>query len=753
MTDAVEKLSGKLGIDTTDFKTAIGAANREMRVLESSFKAGAAALGDWTKDATGLESRMKSLTGQIDIQKLKVNALQEEHQRLVEANGANSRAAQDAEIKLNKETETLNKMERELSTTSTALDEMQSGTDETSDSVENLGENTDETGGKLKGFESVLGGVGAAIKTTVGVALGLVAAVAAIGGAVAGMVFSVAGASADLVDLSTKTGISVEQLQEMAYIGDQVGTSLDTITGAQARLIRSMNSGRDGTGEQADAFKALGIDVEDATGNLRDTQDVFADVIDRLGEIKNPAERDALAMSLFGKSAQELNPLIAAGSDELARLADEAHNVGAVMAEEDVAAFEAFDDTLASLQAGLKGTVGTLLTAFLPGFQSVFDQVGGYLEQFKAIVDGSDGDLGKVAEGLTGLITQIAEDIAQQAPQFLESGLAIVQSILDAITAALPSMLSAAVSILTSLLNFIVANLPGLLGAGVEILLTLIDAIVQNLPMLIDAALQAIIALAQGLTEALPQLIPAIAQAIIVIVQTLLENLPLLVEVAGQLLIAIADGIAQAMPYLWGYVLEGKFYPTLISTLLKIIPSLLQTGAKLLISLAQGLVNSIPAETLRVVSTFIETILTRFALSTIRFVDMGRNFIEGMVQGIYEGAGALFDAVSSIVDEMLGTVTGALGIQSPSKVGKGYGANFIGALALGGLEVLQDVERTFTAMTGRLSEAAVSGLGSSQSAGPTTVQNHDSFQFFSPVYVQGNTPPGSLGARLKSKRV
>ncbi len=105
-------------------------ANRELRVLETGFKASAAALGDWTKDATGLESRVKTLTSQIDVQKLKVAALTAEHKRLVEENGENSHAAQDAEIKLNKETESLNKMENELGTTETALQGMKEGTNE-----------------------------------------------------------------------------------------------------------------------------------------------------------------------------------------------------------------------------------------------------------------------------------------------------------------------------------------------------------------------------------------------------------------------------------------------------------------------------------------------------------------------------------------------------------------------------------------------------------------------------------------------
>ena len=39
-------------------------------------------------------------------------------------------------------------------------------------------------------------------------------------------------------------------------------------------------------------------------------------VIDALGKVTNETERDALAMQILGKSAQELNPLIEAGSQD-----------------------------------------------------------------------------------------------------------------------------------------------------------------------------------------------------------------------------------------------------------------------------------------------------------------------------------------------------------------------------------------------------------------------------------------------------
>ncbi len=60
-------LSSKISLDTTDFKAAVAALNRDIRVIESGFRASAAALGDWSKSADGLQLRIKALTGQIDL--------------------------------------------------------------------------------------------------------------------------------------------------------------------------------------------------------------------------------------------------------------------------------------------------------------------------------------------------------------------------------------------------------------------------------------------------------------------------------------------------------------------------------------------------------------------------------------------------------------------------------------------------------------------------------------------------------------
>jgi hypothetical protein len=691
MAEAIEALSGKLGLDTTDFKAGISAANRELRVLESGFRASASSLGDWTKSADGLEMRVKSLTGQIDIQKAKVGALREEYERVKAEKGENSRAAQDLEIKLNKETETLGKMENELQQSEQALQEMGQAEDET-------GQKAEEAGGKVSGFKQVIGGIGGIVKGAITVVAGLAVAVVAVTTAIGGLVFSTADASAQLVDMSAKTGISTTRLQELAYVGEQVGTSQDTITGSLARLTRSMFTAQtqyadyvaaqadaaakgeefDGQlGDSAAAFDRLGVSVTDGSGNLRDSEAVFNDLLTALGNVPNEAERDALSMSLFGKSAMELNPLIKAGSEELARLSQEAHDVGAVMSEEDVSAFEEFDDTLSSLQMGLKGTVGTLMSAFLPGFQSVFNQAGGYLRTFSDIVKNSDGDIGHIAQGLGGLIGQIIGDLATQAPQMLTAGLGILQSIIDAIVTNLPVMIPAAIGMITSLLQFLIDNLPTIIEAGLLILIALVD----------------------GIADALPTLIPAVVQAVITIVQTLANNLPMLIDAAMRLIMALAEGLIVALPILIA-ALPQIIY-TILNALVDALPMIFESAGKLIGMLATGIVAAIPV-LLVAAGELIVSLARVLADFWTELPELGKNFVRGLVDGIQSAAGWLWDAVTGLIQGMLDRMYEMLDMHSPSGVGKRVGRNLFSSIGIGGEEEQANLQRKVTRILGNL---------------------------------------------------
>lgn len=189
--------------------------------------------------------------------------------------------------------------------------------------------------------------------------------------AVAGMftyTTQITATAGEIDDLAKQTGLTVEEVQKLMYAAELSGTSYDTITSAMAKLVKNMSTAQKGTGDAAEAFKALEVDVENSSGVLRDNQDVFNEVIQKLGTIEDVTQRDAYAMAIFGKSAQDLNPLILGGTEQLKSFGDELEREGLLLSQAELDKLNEFDDKWvqfqSKLQAGLMGTGSEAVDAF-----------------------------------------------------------------------------------------------------------------------------------------------------------------------------------------------------------------------------------------------------------------------------------------------------------------------------------------------------------------------------------------------------
>ena len=190
----------------------------------------------------------------------------------------------------------------------------------------------------------------------------------------------------DILTLSSTTGLSTRQLQEFQYASEFVDVSLETMTGSMTKMIKSMDSARDGSKNAADAYAQLGIHITGANGQLRDANTVFYEAIDKLGKMKNETERDAIAMQLFGKSARELNPLIEAGSERLAELSEEARKMGYVMSEDTLNRLGALDDAFQKFDKQSEALKNTLALALLPILTAVMELVSSISPEAIAVV-------------------------------------------------------------------------------------------------------------------------------------------------------------------------------------------------------------------------------------------------------------------------------------------------------------------------------------------------------------------------------
>jgi len=211
------------------------------------------------------------------------------------------------------------------------------GVDKTSAEYRELQREIITTGSKLKTFEGQLrqvgnanlkalseqfGQIGSSLEQAGQAMVPFSAAGAAVATGIGALAYKSGTAADDINTLSKVTGIATDELQKYGYAADLVDVSVESVAKANKKLAKNAYSAANGSKAQAEAFEAIGVSVTDSNGELRDSEAIFQDVLAALGQMTNETERDAIAQTLMGKSAAELNPLIEDGGETYKRVAD-----------------------------------------------------------------------------------------------------------------------------------------------------------------------------------------------------------------------------------------------------------------------------------------------------------------------------------------------------------------------------------------------------------------------------------------------
>ena len=169
-----------------------------------------------------------------------------------------------------------------------------------------------------------------------------------------------------LDDLSEKTGISVENLSTLRYAGEVTGTTLEAIATSVKKLSVNMVEAANGNKEAAATFKAVGVEVRNTDGSLRNQDAVLGDLADRFASYADGAGKSALAQKIFGKAGADMIPLLNQGSDGIARLRKEAEGLGLVYGGELAKQAAVFNDNLKKLELSAEAAKVQLAGGLLP---------------------------------------------------------------------------------------------------------------------------------------------------------------------------------------------------------------------------------------------------------------------------------------------------------------------------------------------------------------------------------------------------
>ncbi len=393
MAKEIGKLNVVVGLDSTGFQNGINSLNREMKKVQSEFKLASAEMGRHGKGLDSLKLKSDSLTKQTELQRQKVKALEEAHQKLVETKGKDAKATQDLEIKLNKAKTQLAYMEQDLKKVNQEIELQSSGFYKLGKALEPVGQKMQDVGEKMeavgkdltKKITLPLVGIGtAAIKVGSDFEAGM-SEVGAISGAT-GNDLKLLEEKAKEMGATTKFSASesAEALKYMAMAGWDTNQMLDGLDGV---MMLAASSGEDlglVSDIVTDALTAFGMEAKEASN--------FADLLASASSNSNTN------VALLGESFKYVAPLFGA----MGYSAEDAALALGLMAN-----------------AGIKGSqAGTSLKTAIANLANPTDKMAAAMDQLGLSITDANGEMLPFKDVMDELRLKFAELSEEQQAQY-----------------------------------------------------------------------------------------------------------------------------------------------------------------------------------------------------------------------------------------------------------------------------------------------------------------------------------------------
>ncbi len=440
MAGRIKGITVEIGGDTKGLNDSLKGINKEIKNTQSQLKDVERLLKLDPTNTNLLQQRQRLLAQAVEETSNKLDALKDAEKQ-VQQQVAEGKASQEQYEGLQREIiateQELKRLEDASASSNAALSRVSAVADQVADATGKIANRTKALSGAAGG---VLGaGIGAAVS---------------------------AGKSADDINtMSKQSGFSTDLIQMWEYASDRIDVDINDIVKSAQKMKSNMVST---SSDVTDAWNRLGVSVLDSNGNLRDSSAVFDEVVRALSGVSNETERDTLAMTLLGKSADSLAGLIDDGGAAFRQFGQEAKDAGLILDQDALNKANEFNDAIDKLKAETSGTfaaVGTeIAEMLLPFMDDLGEAVSSALEWLRSLDEDQLKMLGTILLVIAG-ISPVFGIISS-----ISSGVSGVIGAVQGIIGVLPVLQS----VFTSVFSFIAANPIVLLIAAIVALVALI---------------------------------------------------------------------------------------------------------------------------------------------------------------------------------------------------------------------------------------------------------------------------------------
>lgn len=236
-------------------------------------------------------------------------------------------------------------------------------------------------------------------------------------------------------------------------------------------------------------------------------------------------------------------------------------------------------------------------------------------------------------QAIRQFISQMYQIFKQKMPEMVQIFTLFVSGALQSLRNIWPEVLATVFDLLYQLVMAIVENIPKFSEAFQALLKEFINAVTACVPLMVSAILTLIQALLNGIAAKIPELTTSGANLIAALIKGIADSALIIINAAWDAVITFINGFADAIDQ------KGPELQAAVNKLIKAIVNFIKNGLT-------GMAN-----------TFAPHAAT-----------IGRNIINGVVNGVASVAGNLYNKMRNVASSALSSFKSTLGIHSPSRV-------------------------------------------------------------------------------------
>ncbi|RKZ95962.1 MAG: hypothetical protein DRQ46_07755 [Gammaproteobacteria bacterium] len=281
--------------------------------------------------------------------------------------------------------------------------------------------------------------------------VGIVGAATAASAAIGVFTKEIAASNDETGKFAQRTGVALETLQELGFVAELNGGSIDSMNNSLANLSRTAAESAKGMGSNVETFGMLGVSVTDAQGQVKDAATLFGDVSDAIASLGTQAERLEFAQKLG--LGEDLLLAIQQGSAAIAEQRKEARELGFVIDQDAATAAADFNDNLLRMTSIIKGVSSAIGTRLMKQAKPMYDLFIKWFKANKEIIQQNIGYfLDKVAKASSAVfnvlfrVYKVVDNLIQGFGGWKNAIMIVVgaMAILNASTLLIPALILAA---------------------------------------------------------------------------------------------------------------------------------------------------------------------------------------------------------------------------------------------------------------------------------------------------------------------